>query len=57
MKPEDKALLELAELSGGIGVTQENQAQLHRLGEDGLMQRDGESHYIITEIGLSTLRA
>lgn len=55
LKPEDKALLEMAALSGRIRVTQENQAQIHKLVGDGLMRRDGESHYILTEAGRAQL--
>lgn len=36
---------------GRIRVTQDNQGQIHRLVDDGLMQRDDDSHYCLTEAG------
>jgi predicted transcriptional regulator len=54
-KPEDKALLEITAQLGRIRVTQDNQAQIHGLVDDGLMQRDGDSHYCLTEAGQQSI--
>jgi hypothetical protein len=55
MEPKDEALLKMTAQLGRIRVTQDNQAQIHRLVDDGLMQRDGDFHYCLTEAGKQSI--
>jgi hypothetical protein len=54
--PEDKATLEMARDFGFIKVTQDNQAQLQRLAELGLLKHDNEKPgYTLTAFGLTAI--
>ena len=51
MEPEDKALLEMTSKIGIMPVTQENQAQIQRLSERGLLERADPKGYRLTDMG------
>jgi predicted transcriptional regulator len=53
---QDKALLELAEVVGGIRVTQDNQSRLQRLAELGIVEKSDEGKYAITDAGRAELK-
>ena len=55
VNPEDTELLELTAQAGRIRMTQDNQAQIHRLVSDGILQHDGDSHYRLTEAGQQSI--